>query len=285
MIAPAGGRAPGRRRSLPRGRRRQGDRAPLRHRQQRLRPVRLLAGRRLRLRRQRGLRPQEGRASPPAARGSASSTTSSNLGTDVQTQPFTVAGIGDMAGDVFGNGLLHEPGHEARGRLQPPPHLHRPRSRPRSGATRSASGCSSLPRSTWKDYDAKLISKGGGIFDRSAKAIPLSAGDAEAARPRGRARARRGGDPPHPHREGGPPLQRRHRHLREGLRGGGRRGGRPRQRPRAGGRQGGPRARGGRGRQPRASPSAAGWSTRRAAGSSTPTRWTTPAAWTCPTTR
>ena len=74
-------------------------------------------------------------------------------------------------------------------------------------------------------------------------------------------RVRRGGHPPHPDRAGRPALQRRHRHLREGVERGGRRRGRPRQRPRARGRQGGAGAGGGRGRQPRASPSAAASST------------------------
>ena len=53
-----------------------------------------------------------------------------NLGMDVQTQPFTMAGIGDMAGDVFGNGALRAAGDEAGRRLQPPAHLPRPRPRP-----------------------------------------------------------------------------------------------------------------------------------------------------------
>ena len=53
------------------------------------------------------------------------------LGVDVQTQDFTVVGVGDMSGDVFGNGMLRSRQHPAAGRLRPPPHLRR--SRPRSG--------------------------------------------------------------------------------------------------------------------------------------------------------
>jgi glutamate dehydrogenase len=48
---------------------------------------------------------------------------------DVQTTPFTVMGIGDMSGDVFGNGMLLSRSDPARGRLRPPRHLHRSRSR------------------------------------------------------------------------------------------------------------------------------------------------------------
>ena len=64
------------------------------------------------------------------------------LGHDIQTQPFTMAGIGDMSGDVFGNGALLSPVTEARGRLRPPPHLPRPGSRIPRRASPSASGCS-----------------------------------------------------------------------------------------------------------------------------------------------
>ena len=97
-----------------------------------------------------------------------------NLGKDVQTEPFTMAGIGDMSGDVFGNGAAAEPGHEAGGRLQPPAHLHRPRSRSREelrGARAAVPSCRARAGGT---TTPALISKGGGVFDRSAKAIPLS---------------------------------------------------------------------------------------------------------------
>ena len=96
-----------------------------------------------------------------------------NLGHDVQKEPFTVVGIGDMAGDVFGNGLLRSPVTKLVAAfnhqhifVDPEPDLAK------SFAERQR--LFDLPRSAWKDYDASLISKGGGIFDRSAKAIPLS---------------------------------------------------------------------------------------------------------------
>ena len=64
------------------------------------------------------------------------------LGTDIQTTDFTVVGIGDMSGDVFGNGMLLLAPHQAGGRVQP--HARVPRSRPGSEppATTSASACS-----------------------------------------------------------------------------------------------------------------------------------------------
>jgi glutamate dehydrogenase len=96
-----------------------------------------------------------------------------NLGMDVQKEPFTVAGIGDMAGDVFGNGVLQSRALRLVAAFN---HLHifvDPDPDPeKSFAERQR--LFGLARSTWRDYDASLISEGGGIFDRSAKAIPLS---------------------------------------------------------------------------------------------------------------
>ena len=95
------------------------------------------------------------------------------LGIDVQEQPVTVVGIGDMSGDVFGNGMLlsrqvrlvaaFDHRHVF---LDPDPDPER------SFAERSR--LFSLPRSSWADYDPALISTGGGAFPRTAKAIPLS---------------------------------------------------------------------------------------------------------------
>jgi glutamate dehydrogenase len=96
-----------------------------------------------------------------------------NLGLDVQDEPFTVAGIGDMAGDVFGNGMLRS---ETMRLVAAFNHAHifiDPDPDPvRSFAERER--LFHLPRSTWRDYNTGLISRGGGVFDRSAKAIPLS---------------------------------------------------------------------------------------------------------------
>jgi glutamate dehydrogenase len=97
-----------------------------------------------------------------------------NLGLDVQADPFTVAGIGDMAGDVFGNGMLRS---ETMRLVAAFNHAHifiDPDPDPiRTYAERER--LFHLPRSSWRDYDTRLISRGGGVFDRSAKAIPLSA--------------------------------------------------------------------------------------------------------------
>ena len=60
------------------------------------------------------------------------------MGQDVAVDPFTVVGIGDMSGDVFGNGMLLSPVIRLVGRLRPPPHLHRPRPRPGRRAGRAA---------------------------------------------------------------------------------------------------------------------------------------------------
>ena len=96
-----------------------------------------------------------------------------NLGVDVASDPFTVAGIGDMAGDVFGNGMLRSRVTKLVAAFN---HLHiflDPDPDPeKSFAERERLFC--LPRSSWRDYDASLISPGGGVFDRSAKRVPVS---------------------------------------------------------------------------------------------------------------
>lgn len=95
------------------------------------------------------------------------------LGTDVQAEPFTMAGIGDMSGDVFGNGLLRSPVTRLVAAFD---HRHifiDPDPDPeRSFAERER--MFALPRSSWRDYDGSLISHGGGVFDRTAKSITLT---------------------------------------------------------------------------------------------------------------
>jgi len=95
------------------------------------------------------------------------------LGIDTQKQDFTVAGIGDMAGDVFGNGMLQSPHIRLVAAFN---HLHIFLD-PDPDAARSFAErrrLFRLPRSSWEDYDRKLISKGGGVFSRAAKSIALS---------------------------------------------------------------------------------------------------------------
>ena len=95
------------------------------------------------------------------------------LNVNTQTTPFTVAGIGDMSGDVFGNGMLlseqiqlvvaFDHRHIF---IDPTPDVAR------SFAERQR--LFNLPRSSWDDFDKSLISKGGGVYPRTAKSIALS---------------------------------------------------------------------------------------------------------------
>ena len=189
-------------------------------------------------------------ASPRAARGSRCSATSASSASTSRRTDFTVVGIGDMSGDVFGNGMLLSRHIKLVAAFD---HRHvflDPDPDP-AASFAERERLFELPRSSWADYDPALISAGGGVFPRTAKAIALSpearaalgveadVADAERADPRGAARA------------GRPALERRHRHVREGERRAARRGRRPgqRRRPRRRDRAALPRRR--RGRQPR----------------------------------
>ena len=95
------------------------------------------------------------------------------LGRDTQSEDFTVIGVGDMAGDVFGNGMLLSRRIRLVGAFN---HMHifldpQPDA---EASFRERERLFALPRSSWADYDAKLISKGGGVFERTAKSIVLS---------------------------------------------------------------------------------------------------------------
>ncbi len=95
------------------------------------------------------------------------------MGRDCQTEPFDCVGVGDMAGDVFGNGMLRS---KATRLVCAFNHMHifiDPTPDPVSSFA-ERERLFNLPRSTWKDYDTKLISAGGGIFERSAKSIKLT---------------------------------------------------------------------------------------------------------------
>lgn len=94
-------------------------------------------------------------------------------GVDVQTTPISVVGIGDMAGDVFGNGMLLSQKIRLVAAFN---HLHifidpNPDSEKSFEERRRLF---ELPRSAWSDYDKSLISKGGGVFQRSAKSINIT---------------------------------------------------------------------------------------------------------------
>jgi glutamate dehydrogenase len=95
------------------------------------------------------------------------------LGLDTQATDFTVAGIGDMSGDVFGNGMLLSP-HIRLVAAFDHRHVFLDPSPDAQKSWQERKRLFGLPRSSWADYDAKLISKGGGVFPRSAKSIALS---------------------------------------------------------------------------------------------------------------
>ncbi|HYC04202.1 MAG TPA: NAD-glutamate dehydrogenase [Azospirillaceae bacterium] len=92
------------------------------------------------------------------------------MGRDTQTQDFTVVGVGDMSGDVFGNGMLLSKHIRLVAAFD---HRHIFIDPNPDAATSFAERqrLFDLPRSSWADYDAKLISAGGGVFERSAKSI------------------------------------------------------------------------------------------------------------------
>lgn len=92
------------------------------------------------------------------------------IGIDTQSQEFTCVGVGDMSGDVFGNGLLRTPHVKLLAAFD---HRHifvDPAPDPAKAFAERAR-MFKLPRSSWADYDGKLISPGGGVFDRKAKSI------------------------------------------------------------------------------------------------------------------
>ncbi|MBO3736332.1 NAD-glutamate dehydrogenase [Actinoplanes flavus] len=96
-----------------------------------------------------------------------------DLGTDTQTEDFTVVGVGDMSGDVFGNGMLLSRHIRLVAAFD---HRHIFLDPNPDSATSYAERerLFGLPRSSWADYDASLISEGGGVYPRSAKSIPVS---------------------------------------------------------------------------------------------------------------
>jgi glutamate dehydrogenase len=95
------------------------------------------------------------------------------MGIDIEKNDFTVIGIGDMSGDVFGNGMLLSKHIQLLGAFN---HMHifvdpNPDSA-KSFVERER--LFNLPRSTWKDYDPKILSKGAQIYDRKAKSLELT---------------------------------------------------------------------------------------------------------------
>ncbi|MDX2417153.1 MAG: NAD-glutamate dehydrogenase [Xanthomonadales bacterium] len=95
------------------------------------------------------------------------------VGKNIQKEPFSVVGIGDMSGDVFGNGMLLSTQIQLKAAfnhmhifLDPDPDI--------KASFKERKRLFKLPRSGWEDYKQELISKGGGIFSRLEKSIPIS---------------------------------------------------------------------------------------------------------------
>jgi len=95
------------------------------------------------------------------------------LGTDIQTMPFTAVGVGDMSGDVFGNGMLLSPATRLVAAFDHRDIFIDPSPDP-AVSLAERKRLFDLPRSSWQDYDKSLISQGGGVFSRQLKAIPLT---------------------------------------------------------------------------------------------------------------
>ncbi len=95
------------------------------------------------------------------------------MGKDIQSEDFTVIGVGDMSGDVFGNGMLLSPHIRLLAAFNHLDIFIDPNPDP-SKSFKERQRMFELPRSTWQDYNKKLISKGGGVFSRSEKSIKLT---------------------------------------------------------------------------------------------------------------
>ena len=96
------------------------------------------------------------------------------LGVDTQTEDFTVVGVGDMSGDVFGNGMLLSE-HIRLVAAFDHRHVFLDPDPDPSTSYAERRRLFDLPRSSWSDYDRSLISAGGGVYPRTAKSIPVSA--------------------------------------------------------------------------------------------------------------
>ncbi|MBV1848797.1 NAD-glutamate dehydrogenase [Catellatospora tritici] len=97
-----------------------------------------------------------------------------DMGHDTQTQDFTVVGVGDMSGDVFGNGMLLSE-HIRLVAAFDHRHIFLDPNPDAASSYAERRRMFDLPRSSWADYDLELVSEGGGVFPRTAKSIPISA--------------------------------------------------------------------------------------------------------------
>ena len=211
VIPPADVDPSRRRRPLSRGRRRQGHRDLLRHRQ-RHSPWRTASG--WATPSPRAARPATTTrrwASPRAAPGNRSSGISARWTSISHETPFSCVGVGDMSGDVFGNGMLREnttklsrPSTIATFSSIPIPNRYAP--------SPSANACSTCRVRAGRITTRHLISKGGGVYSRASKEIRLSP-EARALFAVGRKRDAAGTDEGDPEGAGRFVVLRRHRHL------------------------------------------------------------------------
>ncbi|MGD9664569.1 MAG: NAD-glutamate dehydrogenase domain-containing protein, partial [Novosphingobium sp.] len=95
------------------------------------------------------------------------------MGVDVQKDPITVAGCGDMSGDVFGNGMLLSSAIRLVAAFDHR-HIFIDPAPDAAASWKERKRLFALPRSSWADYDKSLVSKGGGVFSRNEKRIALS---------------------------------------------------------------------------------------------------------------
>jgi glutamate dehydrogenase len=95
------------------------------------------------------------------------------MGRDIQSEPFTCIGVGDMSGDVFGNGMLLSPKTRLVAAFDHR-HIFLDPDPDHETSWKERKRLFDLPRSSWADYNSALISKGGGVFARSLKEIALS---------------------------------------------------------------------------------------------------------------
>jgi glutamate dehydrogenase len=95
------------------------------------------------------------------------------MGVDTQTEDFTVVGVGDMSGDVFGNGMLLSK-HIRLIAAFDHRHVFLDPNPDAASSWVERDRMFALPRSSWDDYDRSLISEGGGVFSREQKSVPIS---------------------------------------------------------------------------------------------------------------
>ncbi|MCK0176671.1 NAD-glutamate dehydrogenase [Mycolicibacterium sp. F2034L] len=95
------------------------------------------------------------------------------MGVDTQSEDFTVVGIGDMSGDVFGNGMLLSE-HIRLVAAFDHRHVFLDPDPDAASSFQERKRLFELPRSSWEDYDTSLISEGGGVYSREHKSIPIS---------------------------------------------------------------------------------------------------------------